>query len=267
MPPEIRKLTEKFLKNPVEISVAPPATTAETIEQKIMLVSAAHKKNALKSILDRETVKNAFVFCNRKRDVDLLGRWLKDKGFKAASLHGDMVQSKRTETLNGFKAGEIILLVCSDVAARGLDVSGVSHVFNYDVPFNPDDYVHRIGRTGRAGQLGVTWMLATDDDEKLVSAIEARIGRSINTEPYIQHSKSDSKPVPQTATRPAPKKQPPQKQSQAINQDPKDFDRPSPQNSPKNIPKNVHRPHSNKPKNNDEVIGFGDDIPAFLRRT
>lgn len=256
MPPEIRKLTEKFQKNPVEISVAKPATTAETIEQKIMLTVAEQKKNALKLILDREVVKNAFVFCNRKRDVDLLGRWLKDKGFKAAPLHGDMVQSKRTETLNGFKAGEIILLVCSDVAARGLDVSGVSHVFNYDVPFNPDDYVHRIGRTGRAGQTGVTWMLATDDDEKLVSAIEGRIGRKIATEPYIAGGRAQStkqdKPKPAVAEKPVRDTKP---VSQTDSMPP---------------PRKASKPAIQKPKTNngsEDVIGFGDDIPAFLRRT
>ena len=261
MPPEIRNLTEKFQKNPVEISVAPPATTAETIEQKIMITTQEHKKNALKSILDREVVKNAFVFCNRKRDVDLLGRWLRDKGFSAAPLHGDMVQTKRTETLNGFKAGEIILLVCSDVAARGLDVSGVSHVFNYDVPFNPDDYVHRIGRTGRAGQMGVTWMLATDDDEKLVSAIEARIGRTINTEPYIASGqKSVSAPQVKAAS-PAAKPSAPKKPRP---------EKPVSQTNTMKAPRISQKSTETRAKSTNsstDVIGFGDDIPAFLRRT
>lgn len=240
MPPEIRKLTERFLKSPIEISVTPPATTADTIDQKMMMVTPENKKRAIKSILDKETVKNAFVFCNRKRDVDMLGRWLKDQGFKAAPLHGDMVQSKRTETLNGFKSGEIILLVCSDVAARGLDVTAVSHVFNYDVPFNPDDYVHRIGRTGRAGLNGVAWTLATEDDEKLVMAIEARIGRSVPTVPFVQE-KSHSAPQ-------SNKHNQGKKVSEPRQQEPK-------------------KPKSNGPKRgSDDVIGFGDDIPAFLRR-
>jgi superfamily II DNA/RNA helicase len=246
MPPEIRKLTERFLKSPIEISVAPPATTATTIDQKIMMVTPENKKRAIKSILDQEPVKNAFVFCNRKRDVDLLGRWLKDQGFKAAPLHGDMVQSKRTETLNGFKSGEVILLVCSDVAARGLDVSGVSHVFNFDVPFNPDDYVHRIGRTGRAGQTGVSWTLATDDDEKLVKAIEARIGRDIPTVPYVTTKSAASS---NKHNNEAPK----------AKSAPKELSKPQPK-QPSKPQKKAQKPLS------DDVIGFGDDIPAFLRR-
>ena len=134
------------------------------------------KKYALRNLIERENVKNAFVFCNRKKDVDMLGRWLSEKGFSAAALHGDMIQSKRTETLQAFKDGKIVLMVCSDVAARGLDVSGVSHVFNFDVPFNADDYVHRIGRTGRAGQSGRAWTLITEDDDKLVAAIVKLVG-------------------------------------------------------------------------------------------
>lgn len=255
MPPEIRKLCERFLKNPIEISVAPPATTAATIDQKVLMTTMEHKKYALKSLIDREQVKNAFVFCNRKRDVDLLSRWLKDKNYKAAPLHGDMVQTKRTETLNAFKSNEVILLVCSDVAARGLDVSGVSHVFNFDVPFNPDDYVHRIGRTGRAGQNGVAWTLATDDDDKLLAAVEARIGNKISAEPYIHHG-----------TKP-----------HHAHEAPRPVAKPVPKNMPQNMPKTDANKPSSKPQkqgvprskssaNEPEVIGFGDDIPAFLRR-
>ncbi len=176
MPDEIKNLSEKFLSNPKTVSVAPPASPAKTVDHRMMEVSSKSKKTVLKDLIDREDVKNAFVFCNRKKDVDMLGRWLRDKGFSAASLHGDMIQSKRTETLQAFKDGEIVLLVCSDVAARGLDVSGVSHVFNFDVPFNADDYVHRIGRTGRAGLKGKAWSLITEDDEKFVAAIRKLVG-------------------------------------------------------------------------------------------
>ncbi len=181
MSPEIKRLSEKFLSNPKLVSVAPPAP-ASTVQHCLKWVQAKDKKSALKKLIQIETVKNAFIFCNRKRDVDTLADWLRKNGFAAAGMHGDMVQSKRTETLQKFKDGEIILLVCSDVAARGLDVSGVSHVFNYDIPFNADDYIHRIGRTGRAGQTGKAWTLAVrDDDQKLVDAVEKLIGKPIET--------------------------------------------------------------------------------------
>ncbi len=120
-------------------------------------------------------MQNAFIFCNRKRDVALLFTSLKKLGFNVGALHGDMVQSKRTETLDAFKRGEISILVCSDVAARGLDISGMSHVFNFDVPFHAEDYVHRIGRTGRAGKSGIAYTLATEDDAKSIAAIEKLI--------------------------------------------------------------------------------------------
>lgn len=182
MPNEIKSLADRFLSNPKSVSVAPPASPAATVDHKMLEVTPKDKKNALCKLIERENVKNAFVFCNRKKDVDMLGKWLREKGFSAAALHGDMVQSKRTETLQAFKDGKIVLMVCSDVAARGLDVSGVSHVFNYDVPFNADDYIHRIGRTGRAGQSGQAWTLVTADDEKLVAAIVKLVGRDIVTE-------------------------------------------------------------------------------------
>ena len=194
MQPEIKNLADKFLSNPKSVSVAPPASPAATVDHRMMEVNPKDKKYVLRDLITRENIKNAFVFCNRKKDVDMLGKWLSEKGFSAAALHGDMVQSKRTETLQAFKDGKISLLVCSDVAARGLDVSGVSHVFNYDVPFNSDDYVHRIGRTGRAGQSGKAWTLITEDDEKLVSAIVKLVGRDIVTEKSIKADKGEAPP-------------------------------------------------------------------------
>lgn len=239
MAPEIEKLTRKFLQNPKQVSVAPPATTAATIEQKLMKSSPADKKYALRSILEGEMIKNAFVFCNRKRDVDMLGKWLKEKGYSAAPLHGDMVQSKRTETLQAFKDGKIVLLVCSDVAARGLDVSAVSHVFNYDVPFNPDDYVHRIGRTGRAGQAGKAWTIVTDDDDKLLEGVLKRIGKDIPVENFVGRSSSNAgKPASRPAAAPAAFAKKPGKPA---------------------------RPKY-EPRDEDDAIGFGDDVPAFLIR-
>ena len=171
MDKEIRKLGEKFLMNPKEVAVAPPATTASTIEQGLVMVRTLDKREALRRILKAKNVHNAFIFCNRKKDVDILFKSLVKHGFNAVALHGDMPQSKRNEMLAKFKAGEAELLVCSDVAARGLDISAVGHVINFDVPVNAEDYVHRIGRTGRAGLSGHAYTLATPGDDKLLSAV------------------------------------------------------------------------------------------------
>lgn len=180
MPPEIKSLTAKFLSNPKEVSVAPPASPAKTVEQFLVHTHPKGKDRILLRLLEQEDVESAFVFLNRKRDVDTLGKFLKNKGFPAAPLHGDMPQVRRTETLEKFKEGSVEILVCSDVAARGLDVKGVSHVFNYDVPMSADDYVHRIGRTGRAGAKGRAWMLATNADEKFMDAIERLIKKKLD---------------------------------------------------------------------------------------
>ncbi|WP_454016717.1 DEAD/DEAH box helicase [Azospirillum sp. Marseille-Q6669] len=179
MPPEIRRLADAFLSNPKEVTVAPPASPSETVTQAMVLVHEEDKRKALRHLLRTEDVKNAFIFCNRKRDVAILQKSLESHGFNAGALHGDMVQSKRMETLDAFKKGEITLLVCSDVAARGLDVQGLSHVFNFDVPISAEDYVHRIGRTGRAGRSGRAFTLASPLDGKQVSAIGRLIKREI----------------------------------------------------------------------------------------
>jgi len=172
MPPEIRKLADKFLMNPKEVSVSPPATVATTVRQGLAIVAAEAKRDALRRLIEREDVQSAIIFCNRKRDVDMLFKSLKSHGLDVGALHGDMVQSVRTETLERFKNGEIRLLVASDVAARGLDVDSLSHVFNFDVPTHPEDYIHRIGRTGRAGKSGAAFTLASPDEGRLVAAIE-----------------------------------------------------------------------------------------------
>lgn len=179
MPPEIKRLADKFLSNPKEITVARPATTASTIEDFLTVVHPRDKRDTLRALLRAEEIQTALVFCNRKRDVDVVARSLKNHEFNAAALHGDMTQDKRTETLDKFRKGEIQILVASDVAARGLDIDDVSHVFNFDVPFNPDDYVHRIGRTGRAGRSGRAFTLGTRDDDKLIAGVERVIGRKI----------------------------------------------------------------------------------------
>jgi superfamily II DNA/RNA helicase len=179
MPPEIRRLADAFLMNPKEISVAPPASPAETVTQALLVVDTMDKRETLRRLLRHEDVKNALIFCNRKRDVDILYRSLAKHGFDVAALHGDMSQPKRTETLERFKNEEVRLLVCSDVAARGLDIQGLSHVFNFDVPHHAEDYVHRIGRTGRAGRDGRAYTIATPEDGKAVAAIESLIRKSI----------------------------------------------------------------------------------------
>jgi superfamily II DNA/RNA helicase len=154
MPPEIQKLTNAFLQNPVRIEVTPQATAAETVTQSVCMVGDKEKREALRRLIKREGVKNAIIFCNRKRDVATLYRALERSGFSVAALHGDMDQRARTLTLDSFRKGEIMLLVASDVAARGLDIPEVSHIFNFDVPMHAEDYIHRIGRTGRAGRSG-----------------------------------------------------------------------------------------------------------------
>ena len=179
MPPEIKRLADQFMMNPKQISVAPPASPAETVDQKKVMCRPREKSAALRRIMAGEEITNAIVFCNRKRDVDLLVKTLTKYGVNAAGLHGDMVQFTRMETQDKFKQGEIKILVASDVAARGLDIVTVSHVFNYDVPHHPDDYVHRIGRTGRAGRSGKSYVFCTEDDAKSLSAIERLIKREI----------------------------------------------------------------------------------------
>ena len=180
MPNEVKRIADAFLHNPVRIEVARPATTASTIDQRLTVIDPLDKREALRQLIRSEDVKNAIVFCNRKRDVDIVGKSLKKHGFNAAPIHGDLDQALRTKTLDQFRSGELQILVASDVAARGLDVPSVSHVFNFDVPIHSDDYVHRIGRTGRAGRLGTSITLATQHDTKFVEAIEKLTGKPIN---------------------------------------------------------------------------------------
>jgi superfamily II DNA/RNA helicase len=181
MPPEIQRLADNFLHTPERIEVARPASAATTITQRLKKTGdqPAEKREALRSLIQEEDVKNAIIFCNRKKDVGIVFRSLQRHGFNVGALHGDMDQRQRTATLDGFRKGEILLLVASDVAARGLDIPAVSHVFNYDVPVHPEDYVHRIGRTGRAGREGSAAMLVTPKDHKALKAIESLLREEI----------------------------------------------------------------------------------------
>lgn len=172
MAPEIKRLADAFLRNPKEISVSKPASVAPTITSRMVMVNDTDKREALRRLIRSEDVQNALIFCNRKKDVDILFKSLSRHGFDVGALHGDMAQPVRFATLEKFKAGDLRLLCCSDVAARGIDIGGLSHVFNFDVPIHAEDFVHRIGRTGRAGKEGKTFMLATPDDRLAVEAIE-----------------------------------------------------------------------------------------------
>ncbi|MCH8615916.1 DEAD/DEAH box helicase [Sphingomonas sp. SM33] len=179
MPPPIQKLAEKFLNEPKRVEVARPASANTNIDQKIVVVTTAKKRDTLRQILKTGDVKNAIIFCNKKTTVRELTTSLKRSGFAVGQIHGDMEQSDRIAEFDRFKRDEINILVASDVAARGLDVKGVSHVFNFDVPWQPDDYVHRIGRTGRAGAKGTAITLATREDSENVASIEKLTGTKI----------------------------------------------------------------------------------------
>ena len=201
MPAEIRRITEQFLSNPVRVEVARPATTVATTTQLLAKSGreSHEKRDTLRGLIrSAEGLKNAIIFCNRKRDVATLYRSLLRHGFSVLALHGDMDQSARTAALEQFRKNEVTLLVASDVAARGLDIPDVSHIYNFDVPYHADDYVHRIGRTGRAGRTGTAiTIVAGANDVKAVAAIEKLIGLTI---PYMDRPAEAAS----EATEPAP---------------------------------------------------------------
>ena len=214
MAPEIERITNTFLSSPERIEVARQATASETIEQGVAMFKPSRrdradseKRKLLRALIDAEGEKltNAIIFCNRKTDVDIVAKSLKKYGYDAAPIHGDLDQSQRTRTLDGFRAGDLRILVASDVAARGLDVPSVSHVFNFDVPGHPEDYVHRIGRTGRAGRDGKAITLCNPRDEKALSAVENLIQKEI---PKLDNPLGNAAPEPEAdaATEDAPKK-------------------------------------------------------------
>ncbi len=179
MPAPIKRLADKFLSNPKTIEVARPASRNENIEQFLVKTSERSKRDTLRSIIEAEDIHTAIIFCNRKTTVRELAKSLQRYGYKAGEIQGDMDQSSRTAELDRFKAGTINILVASDVAARGLDVKGVSHVFNFDAPWHPDDYVHRIGRTGRAGAQGRAFTLVTPSDDEAIDNIQKLTGYKI----------------------------------------------------------------------------------------
>jgi superfamily II DNA/RNA helicase len=295
MPPEIRRLADAFLMNPREISVAPPASPAALVTQHLITVAPDDKREALRRLIRNEDVKNAIIFCNRKRDVDILQRSLAKHGFNAAALHGDMPQPKRTETLERFKNGDIRLLVASDVAARGLDIQGMSHVFNFDVPIHAEDYVHRIGRTGRAGREGRAFTIATPEDGRFVQAITRLIGRDIPPASVAGIGKAEfsdeeggsrsrrrgrgrhtdarrgEKRTDERRDTPRPADKGPRSDQRAAPRGP----RPSSEILPpvtmdpegKVMPLPPRREDQGRERDDDRrVVGFGDHLPAFLAR-
>ena len=209
MPDEIKKLADKFLQNPIQVAVSAPASTSANIEQK--LVRASHKdfekRQTLRDVIgEQKNLTNAIIFCNRKRDVATLAKSLQKHKHSANPLHGDMDQNARTKTLNGFRNGDTKLLVASDVAARGLDIPDVSHVFNFDVPIHAEDYVHRIGRCGRAGRKGWAITLVTKKDEEYINAITKLTNENME---WIKLHKNQNKRYNQNKRN--PKRKPKQK--------------------------------------------------------
>jgi superfamily II DNA/RNA helicase len=279
MAPEIRRLGGAFLQNPREITVAPPASVATTITQGLGLVTVHDKREALRRLIRKEDVQNALIFCNRKRDVDILYKSLKRHGFGVGALHGDMSQPVRFATLEKFRAGDLRLLVCSDVAARGLDIGGLSHVFNFDVPHHAEDYVHRIGRTGRAGREGRAFTLATPDDRLAVEAIEALIRKPIpriaveGLDP-VEWSEVDARrrgrtrrpttSKPHAASKPPAAPMKPKTRREAIPK--RHAAEPKPSHpAPASRPRGREREARGEVLPLHPVVGFGDDAPAFMQ--
>lgn len=276
MPPEIQRLVKKFLKDPERIEVAPPNSGACTIKQRFRFTSSeAHlKRAALRELISSEDVKNAIVFCNRKRDVAILLRSLLKHGFNAGALHGDMDQRQRMATLEAFRRGEISLLAASDVAARGLDIPEVSHVFNYDAPSQAEDYVHRIGRTGRAGREGHAATLITTEDNKVLKDIEALSNQGLD---WIGHPPGDEELTANNRRRRGgSRRTPAPEQSQKTGGEHMEHRkrvRPtartarvdttdgSSQTKPKRNQEKIVRSRKKK-----EIVGLGDHVPAFLLR-
>jgi len=266
MPPEIRRITEQFLSNPVRVEVSRPASTVASTTQ--LLAKSGRephdKRDTLRRLIHSANgLTNAIIFCNRKRDVATLHRSLLRHGFSVQALHGDMDQPARMAALEQFRKNQVTLLVASDVAARGLDIPAVSHIYNFDVPIHPDDYVHRIGRTGRAGRSGTAiTIVAGSNDAKAVAAIEKLIGQSI---PWI--GEDALPPAPQQPASASPQQAAsPHRQStrQPRRGRPDGHRQPHRPAAPASAARPPQRPQSPKPRNDD--AGDASHLPAFLLR-
>ena len=292
MPPEIQRITDTFLHNPARIEIARQSTTAETITQYLVASSghAAEKRETLRRLMrDATDVKNGIIFCNRKSDVQIVYKSLTKHGFSVAALHGDMDQRARMVALEAFRNGTTQYLVASDVAARGLDIPDVSHVFNYDAPHHSEDYVHRIGRTGRAGRLGTAYTLITSHDDKSLVGIESLIKKSI---PWLGPTLSEAvfEPAPRAerssrsdrsgrgsdrgSSRRAPRAEKAQakpaeaKEAIVQRETPKPEQRESSAARP-HAPQNKKPQHTPRHRRDDDgptPVGFGDQMPGFLTR-
>ena len=271
MAPEITRITNTFLSNPIRVEVAKQATTAETVAQKVCVFrpsgrdrADAEKRAVLRAIMTGEGdgLTNAIIFCNRKRDVGVLHKSLTKHGLNAGALHGDLDQSVRTATLNGFRNGEIKLLVASDVAARGLDIPDVSHVFNFDVPIHSEDYVHRIGRTGRAGRSGTAVTLCQPHEQKYLDKIEELVAKAIPRidvpDGVIARSAAPEAPAPRAARKEEP-----------AAAEPRERELPS-RRGGASKPDGEGRSRGRRTGRGDggggPVVGMGDHVPAFLMR-
>ena len=279
MAPEIERITNTFLSAPARIEVARQATASETIEQAVVMFKASRrdregseKRRVLRALIDSEGDKctNAIIFCNRKTDVDITAKSLKKYGYDAAPIHGDLDQSQRTRTLDSFRNGELRILVASDVAARGLDVPAVSHVFNFDVPGHAEDYVHRIGRTGRAGREGKAFTICTPRDEKNFDAVEKLIQKDITRveNPARPTGKPDKavtseKPEKRESTRSSSRKagdKPEAKEAQIAEIAPKQRTE-----KPDSSRSGSTRTRSRGGRDNDKkIVGMGDHMPSFI---
>lgn len=276
MPPEIQRLTEQFLRNPEQIRVNAQSETTKLITQKLKFSPADSKtkRHILRELMRSETgaVKNAIIFCNRKKDVAVLHKSLVKHGFNAGALHGDLDQRQRMATLEAFRKGDITYLAASDVAARGLDIPEVSHVFNFDVPISPEDYVHRIGRTGRAGREGYTAMIVTPKEMKSLRAIETLckakiewIGGEPSTENLTsadfsegrERTRRDRKAPQREERKETPRQQPAEVRTFQSKAKRDQGDKSS-----------VSRYHREllPPATSAPVVGLGDHVPAFLKR-
>ena len=266
MPPEIQRLADTFLHNPVRVEVARAASTATTITQRLTATGKEphEKRETLRKLIrGASDLKNAIIFCNRKRDVAILHRSLVKHGFNATALHGDMDQRSRMAALDSFRNGEVTLLVASDVAARGLDIPAVSHVFNYDVPHHAEDYVHRIGRTGRAGRSGFAVTLVGRGDEKALSAIEKLINQSIPWDgtdlSAVQESESSRPPRPRSDERRAGRSQRSERKTER--------EKAEPQRRIAEVGHRERAPREHPSADADRPVkGLGDHVPAFLLR-
>ncbi len=273
MPPEIQRLVDGFLQAPKQVEVAPPATMASTISQKFCHSSSdpKEKRDALRRLIRDDTVQNAIIFCNRKRDVSIVFRSLRKHGFNVGALHGDMDQHQRMATLDAFRNGEITYLAASDVAARGLDIPEVSHVFNYDVPVQAEDYVHRIGRTGRAGRQGYAATLVTPKDMKVLKEIEKLCHESIE---WIGESPSKERQKRPNQFRNScstehmkcQKRKPSSSGKSGTSTKSRNQKRVKQTSDDKQIA-SAKRGKSQKTKRKEnQVVGMGDHVPAFMTR-